>query len=32
MADQIRMDFQREQNGMVTNLRRQLQDELLEEE
>ena len=31
MADQMRMDFQRERNEMVTSLRRQLRDELLEE-
>ncbi|GMN55023.1 hypothetical protein TIFTF001_024138 [Ficus carica] len=31
MADQMRMDFQRERNEMVTTLRRQLRDELLEE-
>ena len=31
IADQMRMDFQRERNEMVTSLRRQLRDELLEE-
>ncbi|GMN71932.1 hypothetical protein TIFTF001_055199 [Ficus carica] len=32
MADQMRMDFQRERNEMVTTLWRQLRDELLEEQ